>query len=95
MDDVDSPQSLPPKESLENLGPSPYVGEGSEEPFRPNLGVNLLLFGVAGAGALVLLSATMTPTVGATRSTRLQWQQHQAEIEQAVAEASAAQCPHE
>jgi hypothetical protein len=40
-----------------------------------------------GTGLFVLASAMFTPTMGAQRSTRLQWEQRQLEIEQAIASA--------
>ena len=39
---------------------------------------------VSGAGTLWLIAATMTPTVGATRSAKLQWCERQLQIEQAL-----------
>ena len=54
-------------------------------------GVNAVLgtvaLTVAGAGALVLIAGFMTPTVGATRSTKLEWQRRKLLMDQAECEA--------
>mgnify|MGYP003337078719 CR=1 FL=1 len=43
---------------------------------------------VAGAGALVLIAGFMTPTVGATRSTKLEWQRRKLLMDQAECDAA-------
>ena len=43
---------------------------------------------VAGAGALVLIAGFMSPTVGATRSTKLEWQRRKLLMDQAEREAA-------
>ena len=55
---------------------------------------------VLGGGiALVLIAATMTPTMGARRSAALKWQQekdqHEQEIDQAIQQQNAAEAHHE
>jgi hypothetical protein len=91
MDNAQPAPPLPPKGSLAEIPPCPYVRD--DAPPGPNFSASLLLFGAAGAGALFLLSATMTPTMGATRSARLKWQDRLLQIEQAEQEATA--CPEE
>ena len=36
-----------------------------------------------GGGAILLIAGTMTPAVGATRSTKLEWEKRKLQIEQA------------
>jgi hypothetical protein len=86
MDDAHLPKPSPETESLAEIPPCRYVS--AEEPAPPRFSANLLLFGAAGAGALFLLGASMTPTVGATYSTRLKWQERLLEIEQAARDVS-------
>jgi len=74
-------------ESLANVPPTPM------EPERVtrvgNLALGAVVLTAAGAGAFLLIAGTMTPCMGATRSTRLEWEKRQQEIEQAEREAEA------
>jgi hypothetical protein len=95
MDEAHPQKPSPEGQSLAEIPPCRYVIVGAEEPPPPRFSANLLLFGAAGAGALFLLGASMTPTVGATHSTRLKWQQRQLEIEEAAQDAELTDCPRE
>ena len=87
-DNVPEP-SGPPEPVLES-GPGGSPGGAGPSPGGPlkRLGATGLVIAAAG-GAVLLVAASVfvTPTMGATRSARLTWQQRGAEIEQAVAEA--------
>ena len=43
-----------------------------------------LIIGTAGAAVLALVGAGLTPTMGATRSRRLQWEERQAAIREVM-----------
>src|SRR5262245_16774054 len=68
-------------ESLAVVPPTPVVAP--QAPSASNLGLNAALLTAAGAGAFFLIAGTMTPCVGATRSTKLKWEERQLQIEQA------------
>jgi hypothetical protein len=52
-------------------------------PFSARLAKGCLLLGAAGAGAFMLMCAFAGTCVGATRSSKLKWEQRQLEVEQA------------
>jgi hypothetical protein len=83
MDENQTGDPSPRKESLADLGPSPYVIDGAEPPhyFVPGMGTTLLLAGIGSIGAFLLIEATPRHTQGATRSMQLKWQQRLLEIE--------------
>jgi hypothetical protein len=74
-------------ESLANLPPTPVNEDRSS--LASNVVKGGLLIGAAGAGILLLMSGSMTSCRGATRSSKLQWEQRQLEMEQAAQEAQA------
>lgn len=53
-----------------------------------NAALGTVALAVAGAGALVLIAGFMSPTVGATRSTKLEWQRRKLLMDQAEREAA-------
>lgn len=59
-------------------------------PAGGNLGLGLFAVAVAGAGAIMLMAASTTPCMGATRSTNLEWERRKLLIEQAERDAAAA-----
>ena len=61
---------------------------GKPRPMRrlPSV-LKVVTIAVGGTGLFVLATGMLTPTLGAQRSTRLQWEQRQQEIEQAIAKA--------
>ncbi|EAQ81370.1 hypothetical protein DSM3645_23301 [Blastopirellula marina DSM 3645] len=71
-------------ESLADVPPSPVTAPPLS---ASNRGLNAVTVIVAGAGAFVLLAGLTTPTIGATRSTKLQWEERNLQIEQAVRDA--------
>jgi hypothetical protein len=94
--DPNQPQE-PKKESLAQLGPSPYVAEGAHERagYRLGVGTTFLLAGIGGIGAFLLIEATPQHVEGATRSMQLKWQQRQLENEKAAQDAELTDCPRE
>jgi hypothetical protein len=84
MEEAKKPDQSP-DESLASVPPNPYVAPTAAS--AGSLGVNAVVLSAAGAGALFLLAGTMTPCVGATRSTKLKWEERQVEIEHAQRDA--------
>lgn len=76
-----------PDESLANVPPTPVPPPPTHS--AGNYGLNALVLAAAGAGAFILIGGTMTPCMGATRSAKLEWQERQAQIEQAEHDARA------
>jgi hypothetical protein len=68
-------------ESLADVPLSPIPPDHGSLGARLAKGV--LVLGALGAGAFVLLTGFTTPCLGATRSSKLKWEQRQLEIEQA------------
>jgi len=85
MDESEKPVESP-DDSLSSVPPQPV----SDKPAIPlgNYALNAAVCSIAGAGAIALISATMTPCVGATRSSKLQWEERQQQIEQAIRDAN-------
>ena len=76
-------------ESLAEVAPSPIVAVPNNSPSKYLL--NTLVFVASGATALFLLSGTLMPCVGATRSAKLKWEERKIEIEQAERDAQASE----
>jgi hypothetical protein len=72
-------------ESLAEVPPTPL--DVAHAPRATNLALGTIALTVAGAGAILLISGTMTPTMGATRSTKLEWEERKLQIEQAERDA--------
>lgn len=72
-------------ESLADVPPTPVIAP--QTPSASHAGLNAVLLTAAGAAAFVLIAGTMTPCVGATRSTKLQWEERHLQIEQAERDA--------
>lgn len=70
-----------PEESLANVPPTPVTVPPAHKP--SNFGMNSLVLAAASVGAVFLIGGTMTPCMGATRSAKLEWQERNAQIEQA------------
>ena len=70
-----------PDESLAAVPPTPI--EDAHVPLSGNLAIGAIMLTAAGAGAFLLIAGTMTPTMGATRSTKLEWEERKLQIEQA------------
>ena len=68
-------------ESLAAAPPTPV--DEARIPLTGNIGLGAIALTVAGAGAIALISGSMTPTMGATRSTKLEWERRKLQIEQA------------
>jgi len=83
MDEPDQPGN-PQEESLAAVPPTP-VAESSV-PLAGNIGLGVIAWTAAGAGTLVMIAGTMTPCMGATRSTTLEWERRWLQIEQAERE---------
>jgi hypothetical protein len=81
MNESEKPDESP-DESLADLPPKPV--DDSSVPLAAHIGLGAIAWSVAGAGAIVLIAGSLTPTMGATRSTKLEWEQRKLEIEQAV-----------
>jgi len=80
MDEPQQPDQKTQDDSLANLLPDPI-----REDDGPSIGMlqgGLIACAVLG-GAWLLLEGTMTRTAGATRSTKLKWEQRLVEIDQA------------
>lgn len=75
-ENAESLASVPPTPSDDRLPPAAHIAMGT------------VALTIAGAGAIVLIGGAMTPTMGATRSTKLEWQQRQQQIEQAAQRAN-------
>lgn len=71
-------------ESLANVRPTPVVHE--RQSMVGNFALGAVTLTVAGAGVFLLIAGTMQPCMGATRSTRLEWEKRQREIEMAIEE---------
>jgi hypothetical protein len=67
---------------LADVPPSPLPNPLGQSFSEAILNVGVIL--AAGAGAFILFAGTMTPTMGATRSTKLKWAERQRQIEQAA-----------
>jgi hypothetical protein len=63
--------------------------------FADKLRSGFLVLVAAGGGAFALLNLMLTPCVGATRSSKLQWEERQRQIDQALAERQQASIEHE
>lgn len=74
-------------ESLADLPPTPVNEPGL--PVASNVGLGTIALATAGAGALLLIAGSLTPTVGATRSAQLEWERRALQIEQAARDARA------
>jgi hypothetical protein len=74
----------PAESSTDSLASVPPIPEEGRVPLLANISMGTISMAVAGAGAIVLIGGTLTPTVGATRSAKLEWQRRQQQIEQAV-----------
>jgi len=74
-----------PDESLSVVPPTPVTGQ--LEPSTESFGLNAVMLSVAGAGAIFLIGASMMPCVGATRSSKLKWEERLFQIEQAERDA--------
>lgn len=83
MDEPDQPND-PQEESLAAVSPTPVESENL--PLAGHIGLGVITWAAAGAGALVLIAGTMTPCAGATRSTTLEWERRRLQIEQAERE---------
>ncbi len=82
--DEELPEQAPPAETPEeNLEPKPVTGKKLT---AATFGVGVAL---AVGGLLVPAMCASTGTMGATTSSRMKWEQRQAEIRQAVADADA------
>jgi hypothetical protein len=68
-------------ESLAAVPPTPI--DVAQLPPAGNLALGTIMLTAAGAGAILLIAGTMTPAMGATRSTKLQWEERKIQIEQA------------
>jgi len=87
-------EPLPDSEQPEGAGPQSEVVDPTGPPVpicqeQPGCSLTttvLSLLAVGVGGLLLFLAAISTRTCGATRSTRLQWEPRQAEIEQAIAQ---------
>ncbi len=53
--------------------------------------LKVVAIAAGGTGLFVLVNGMLTPTMGAQRSTRLQWEQRQQDIDQAIAKADQVQ----
>jgi hypothetical protein len=84
MEEAMQPEDERDDESLSDVQPVPMKEEVSTG--IESIVNGLLLLGAAGVGWLVL-GVLMTPTMGATRSSKLKWEQRQHEIEKAEREA--------
>ena len=71
-------------ESLANVRPTP-AAEGAGMKLN-NQALGAVTLTVAGAGLFLLVAGTTSPCMGATRSTRLEWEKRQREIELAFEE---------
>ncbi|HYW80073.1 MAG TPA: hypothetical protein VE890_10880 [Thermoguttaceae bacterium] len=85
-----------PPEPSEQAGPQVEVPDPTGPPVpicqeQPgcSLTTTVLSLLAVGVGVLLFLPAIGTRTCGATRSTRLQWEQRQAEIDRAIAQEQA------
>ena len=88
QDDKHSPDD---QDTLAPAGPPVPVTPSKAEQARPAGPMTCLLTVIAGSGALLTMCAmTESRTAGATRSAQIEWQQRQAQIEQAIAEEKAA-----
>ena len=72
-------------ESLAAVPPTPVDAE--QVSLLSNLGMGTLSLALGSVGAIVLLASTMTPCVGATRSSKLEWEERQLQMEQAQRDA--------
>lgn len=94
MSDANTPQDTPPEpadtDPIEDLQGEPQAP--TQVAAKVNQAVGVLGGGVLAAGLLVVLvGGTLSSTAGATCSTRLTWEQRQAEIDQAIREAEASE----
>lgn len=71
-------------ESLADVPPTPAEPEVVTR--AGNLALGAVTLTVAGAGAFLLIAGSMSTCMGATRSTRLEWEKRQQEIERAERE---------
>lgn len=76
-------------ESLANVPPTPAEPEIVTR--AGNLALGAMTLTVAGAGVFLLIAASTSTCMGATRSTKLEWEKRQQEIEQAEREFEAGQ----
>jgi hypothetical protein len=72
-------------ESLASVPPTPMTTVPG--PQSSNLALGAVILTAAGAGAILLIAGTMTPAAGATRSTKLEWEERKLQIEQAECDA--------
>ncbi|REK19465.1 MAG: hypothetical protein DWQ37_01315 [Planctomycetota bacterium] len=72
---------------MADVPPAPVPAASAERPVGK--GLLILLTSVAGVGAMVLFGMSSRTTHGATRSSKLEWEQRQLEIEEAVRDAQA------
>jgi hypothetical protein len=80
---VDRPEESD-KSQEESLAAVPLTPvDQANASIRSNLGLGAIMLTVAGAGALALISGSMTACMGATRSTKLEWERRKLEIERA------------
>jgi hypothetical protein len=83
MDEPENPDESP-DESLANISPAPVPASRVQQAAKFTLGA-IALTGVGGC-AFLMVAGTLTPCMGATRSTRLEWEKRKLLIEQAEAE---------
>lgn len=84
-----SEQAGPQAEVPDPMGPPMPICQDKPGCSLTTTVLSLLAVGIG--GVLLLLPAITTPTRGATRSTRLQWEERQAEIDRAIAQQQAFQ----
>jgi threonine dehydrogenase-like Zn-dependent dehydrogenase len=80
MDESEKPDESQ-NESLAAVPPTPV--DKASVALAGNIGLGAIALTVAGAGAIALIAGSMSPTMGATRSTKLEWEQRKLQIEQA------------
>lgn len=85
MEESMQPQDRRRDESLAGLPPMAVPPEEAMSAMRLLTGA--FLAGAAGLGAICLVSMMSVPTHGATRSSKLKWEQRQQEIERAQRDA--------
>jgi hypothetical protein len=83
MEEYRKPEESP-DDSLADVPPMPVP---RPIPFSLGPALDAALLTVAGTGAFLLVASMTTPTLGATRSSKLVWQERQRQIEQAERDA--------
>ncbi|MGE0533967.1 MAG: hypothetical protein AB7O68_03275 [Pirellulales bacterium] len=80
-----------PDESLANMSPQPV--QEFKTPTIGGLTWGISALAVAGLGTILITASSTTRCAGATRSSKLIYEQREAEIEQAIRDRQAAELP--